>query len=135
MSGISYRTGNDLDLAEVIEVYRDSTLGERRPISDLPRFEAMLRNANLVVSAWSGEEMVGIARALSDFCYVTYLSDLAVKSKYQRLGIGKELIRQVRELGGNKTTLLLLAAPVAEKYYPHIGFKHHPQAWLLEPGS
>ena len=59
MSGISYRTGNDLDLAEVIEVYRDSTLGERRPVSDLPRFEAMLRNANLVVSAWSGAEMVG----------------------------------------------------------------------------
>jgi len=79
--------------------------------------------------------LVGISRALSDFCYVTYLSDLAVRVSHQKKGLGRELIRRTRAAGGSKTTLLLLAAPAAEEYYPHIGFQHHPQAWLLNPGD
>jgi GNAT superfamily N-acetyltransferase len=132
---ITCKTGNDLNLDEVIELYRASTLGERRPVDDRERMGAMLKNANLVVSAWDGDLLVGIARALSDFCYITYLSDLAVRVSHQRKGIGRELIRRTQEAGGAKTLLLLLAAPAAEKYYPHVGFTQHPQAWLLHPGD
>ena len=132
---IHYKTGNDLDLDAVLELYRASTLGERRPINDRPRMAAMLKNASLVVSAWDGDLLVGIARALSDFSYVTYLSDLAVRVSHQRRGIGKELMRRTQSAGGAKTMVLLLAAPAAEKYYPHVGFTHHPQAWLLQPGD
>jgi predicted N-acetyltransferase YhbS len=128
---ITYRLGNDLPLEDVLAVYRESGLGERRPIEDHARFAAMLRNANLVVTAWAGSEMVGVARSITDWVYVTYLADLAVKISYQRQGIGKELIRRTREACGPATMLLLLAAPAAEKYYPHIGFEHHHQAWLL----
>ena len=132
---VTYREGNDLDVDAVIELYQASTLGLRRPVDDRKRMAAMLRNANLVVTAWDGELMVGIARSLSDFSYVTYMSDLAVRESYQRHGIGKELIRRTQMVGGPKTTLLLLAAPAAEQYYPRIGFTHHPQAWLLREGE
>ena len=131
LSMITYKTGNDLDLDAVIELYRASTLGERRPIEDRERMGSMLKNANLVITAWDGGLLVGISRSLSDFCFITYLSDLAVRVSHQRIGIGKELIRRTQTAGGPKTTLLLLAAPAAEKYYPHVGFTHHPQAWLL----
>jgi predicted N-acetyltransferase YhbS len=116
----------------VIELYRESTLGERRPVDDRERMAAMLRNANLIVTAWDGDRMVGISRALSDYSFVTYLSDLAVRSSHQRQGIGKELIRRTQALAKG-AKLLLLAAPAAESYYPHIGFTHHPQAWMLGP--
>src|SRR5262245_38316707 len=76
---ITYRLGNDLDLDTVIDLYRDSTLGLRRPVDDRPRMKQMLERANLVVSAWDSDLMVGISRSLSDFCYATYLSDLAVR--------------------------------------------------------
>jgi predicted N-acetyltransferase YhbS len=132
---IEYRIGNKLDLDAVIELYRASTLGERRPIGDRERMRQMLDNANLVITAWDDQLLVGISRALSDFTYVTYLSDLAVLVSHQRLGIGKELVRKTQEAGGSRTTILLLAAPAAESYYPHIGFTHHPQAWLLRPGD
>lgn len=132
---MEYRVGNDLDLEEVRDLYRASTLGRRRPVEDAERMEAMLRNANLVVTAWDGDLLVGIVRCLSDFAYVTYISDLAVRASHQRQGIGKELLRRVRELSGPKTTLLLLAAPAAEGYYPRIGFRHHPQAWVLREGD
>jgi predicted N-acetyltransferase YhbS len=130
---IRYQTGNDLNLDALIELYRASTLGERRPVDDRERMASMLRHANLVVTAWDGELLVGISRALSDFSFVTYLSDLAVRASHQKQGIGKELIRRTQALGGKQAKLLLLAAPAAEPYYPHIGFTHHPQAWQLAP--
>jgi GNAT superfamily N-acetyltransferase len=130
---IRYRSGNDLELDAVVDLYRASTLGERRPVDDRERMAAMLRHATLVVTAWDGELLVGISRALSDFSFVTYLSDLAVRASHQKQGIGKELIRRTQALAGKHTKLILLAAPAAEQYYPHVGFTHHPQAWMLGP--
>ena len=132
---INYRLGNDLDLEQVIDVYRASTLGERRPVDDRGRMAAMLRNANLVVSAWDGELLVGISRAMTDFAYVTYLSDLAVRVSHQKMGIGKELIRITQREGGPDAYIILLAAPKAVDYYPHIGFVAHNSAWILRPGE
>jgi GNAT superfamily N-acetyltransferase len=130
---IRYRKGNNLALDAFIELYHASTLGERRPVADRARMAAMLAHANLVITAWDGDLMVGIARSLSDFCYITYLSDLAVRLEYQRQGIGRELIRRTQLASGPETKLVLLAAPGAVDYYPHIGFQQHPSAWLLAP--
>ena len=82
---------------------------------------AMLEQANLVVSAWDGELMVGVSRSVTDFVYCTYLSDLAVRVSHQRQGIGKELMRRTQKAGGS-ATVLLFAAPAAVDYYPHVGF-------------
>ena len=127
---IEYKVGNNLDLDEVIELYRASTLGERRPVGERDRMQKMLQHANLVITAWDGGLMVGIARSLTDFAYCTYLSDLAVRLSHQRQGIGKELVRRTREEAG-PAKIILLAAPKAVDYYPHIGFTHHPHAWIL----
>ena len=131
MSTIDYRIGNDLDLSEVIELYNASTLGERRPTADRDRMAAMLRHANLVVTAWHAQTLVGLARTLTDFAYVGYLADLAVHADYQRRGIGRGLIARTRAEMGPKSTLILLAAPKAANYYPHIGFTRHESAWVL----
>jgi predicted N-acetyltransferase YhbS len=128
---IQYRIGGDLELDQVLELYRASTLGERRPVNDPERFAGMLKHANLTITAWDDEQMVGISRSLTDFHYITYLADLAVRVSHQKRGIGKELMRLTQIHGGPQTTLLLLAAPAAEKYYPHVGFTHAPNAWLL----
>ncbi len=133
---IEYRsaTGNDLDLDEVIDVYVDSTLGERRPVDDRERMAGMLRHANLVITAWEGDRIVGIARSVSDFHYATYLSDLAVRLSHQKQGIGLELMRKTRD-AAPQATLILLAAPAAVGYYPRVGFTQHQSAWILRPGE
>lgn len=131
MTEIQYRYGNDLNLDEVIELYRASTLGERRPIDDRRIMSDMLANANLVVTAWDAALLVGIARTLTDFSYVGYLSDLAVRESHWSQGIGKELIRKTRERMGPRSMLVLLAAPKAVDYYPKIGFTEHNSAWTL----
>jgi len=131
MRDIEYRYGNDLNLDQVIELYNASTLGERRPVDDRRIMTDMLRHANLVVTAWDGDLLVGLGRTLSDFSYVGYLADLAVRLSHQRRGIGVELIRKTRERMGPRSLLVLLAAPKAVEYYPKIGFTRHDSAWTL----
>ncbi len=131
---ITYRTGNDIDLDEMIEVYIDSTLGERRPVAERDRMAGMLEGANLVITAWDGESMVGISRSVTDWVFCTYLSDLAVRLDYQGRGIGKELIRLTR-VATPEALLLLLSAPKAVGYYPKIGMTQHDSAWVLWPGE
>ncbi len=132
---IEYRTGNKLDLDEVLDLYRASTLAERRPVDDRARFAAMIENANLVITAWDGPLMVGISRSLTDFSHFTYLADLAVRVSHQKQGIGRELMRLTQVQGGPKTSILLLAAPAAADYYPRVGFSPAPRAWLLNAGQ
>lgn len=138
---IRYQTGNSLDLDQVIELYRASTLGERRPVDDRERMGKMLANANLVITAWEDDAglkeatLVGIARSVTDFCYTTYLADLAVRASHQRQGIGRELIRRTQDACSPETRLVLLSAPKAVTYYPHVGFSRHEQCWQLLPGE
>jgi GNAT superfamily N-acetyltransferase len=127
---ISYRDDTRPGLEQAVELYRLSTLGERRPIEDRVRFATMLEHANLIVTAWDGDLLVGISRSVTDFGWTTYLADLAVRVSHQRCGIGRELIRRT-QAAAPQAKLLLLAAPAAEKYYPHMGFQNFPQAWML----
>jgi len=129
-----YRTGNDLDLDQVIDLYVASTLGERRPVDDRDRMQRMLANANLVITAWDGEQLVGIARSVTDGVYCTYLSDLAVRLSHQRAGIGMELMR-LTQAAAPQAMLILLAAPKAVDYYPHVGFTRHESCWIVRPGE
>jgi len=131
MSTIDFRLGNELNLDQVIELYNASGLGERRPVDDRRIMSDMLRHANLVITAWDGELLVGIARTLTDFSYVGYLADLAVRLSHQRRGIGIELIRKTRQKMGAHSMLVLLAAPKAADYYPKIGLTKHEGAWTL----
>ena len=135
MNNITYRYGNDLAVESVIELYNASGLGERRPVDDPAIFAEMLRHGNLTVSAWDGNFLVGISRTLTDFSYVGYLSDLAVRKSHQKLGIGVELIQKTRDKMGPRSMLVLLSAPQAVEYYPRIGFTQHPSAWVLRAGE
>lgn len=129
---IVYRDDVRPALEQAVDLYRASTLGERRPIEDRERFAAMLAHANLTITAWQGDLLIGISRCITDFVWTTYLADLAVRVSHQRRGIGKELMRRT-QAAAPQAKLLLLAAPAAEKYYPHVGFEHMPQAWWLKP--
>ena len=131
---ITYRTGNDIDVDEMIELYVDSTLGERRPVDDRERMARMLEEADLVITAWDADLLVGISRCVTDWAYCNYLSDLAVRADYQGRGIGKELVRRSREATPS-ATVILLAAPKAVDYYPKIGMTRHESAWVLWPGE
>jgi predicted N-acetyltransferase YhbS len=129
---ITYRDKAQISAAQAIDLYIRSSLGERRPINNLQTFESMLKHANLTITAWDDDQLIGISRSLTDFSYVAYLADLAVDQKYQRQGIGKKLVDETKIRLGPDCMIVLLAAPKANDYYQHIGFEHNPRAWTLK---
>ncbi len=120
-----------LPVDEFIDVLVRSTLSERRPVGDRETMQSMLANADVVVTAREAGSLVGVSRAITDFSYCCYLSDLAVDASYQRQGIGRQLVRRTHEAAGLGTMLILLAAPKAQSYYPHIGMQCHDSCWIL----
>jgi len=128
---IEYRDNASLSAEEAIDLFRRSTLSERRPVGRPDIFEGMLKNASLVITSWDGSRLVGIARTLTDFSYVAYLADLAVDAEYQKRGIGKRLIEETRRRLAPECMIVLLAAPKANDYYARLGFEHNPRAWML----
>src|SRR4051812_43366123 len=115
---VVYQLEPGLSALEFIDVLVRSTLGQRRPIHDEKVIAAMLANADVIVTARVAGLLVGVSRAITDFAFCTYLSDLAVDQAYQRQGIGRELIRRTHEAAGTHAKLILLAAPAARDYYP-----------------
>lgn len=127
---ITYRTDAIVTAAAVADVFRSS--GIRRPIDDLQRIQRMIDNADVMLTAWDGDRLVGVARTLTDWTYCAYLSDLAVRAEYQRRGIGKELMARLRAALGPEVMLLLLSAPNAMSYYPHTGYTLAENAWMIQ---
>ncbi len=130
---VEYQLEPELTVAEFIAVLESSTLAERRPVRDQAVMEKMLRQADIILTARHQGALIGVSRALTDFSFCTYLSDLAVAESHQRLGIGRELLRRTHVAAGLQTRLILLAAPKAVAYYPHIGMKRHESCWMFEP--
>ena len=131
MPTVDYAIEPDLQMQEFIDVLRRSTLAQRRPVDDVETIRAMLKNANVIVTARVEGQLIGVSRAITDFSYCTYLSDLAVDETWQRRGVGRELIYRTHEAAGLKTTLILLAAPKSRTYYPHIGMSQHDSCWII----
>jgi GNAT superfamily N-acetyltransferase len=131
---IEYRDDARISVDQAIDLYQRSSLGDRRPVDRPDIFEGMIQNANLLVTAWQGNILLGIARTLTDFTYVAYLADLAVDRQYQRQGIGQRLIAETKQRLKPECMIVLLAAPQANSYYPKLGFEPHPRAWVLWGG-
>lgn len=129
---IRYEINVPISIDQFIDILKRSGLAERRPVNDRQCILGMLEHGNLLVTAWQGEILVGVARSLTDFHYVYYLSDLAVDQAYQQQGIGKHLQHLTQQQLGSHGKVILLAAPAAHAYYQHIGYALHPRCWLLE---
>lgn len=132
---ITYSQNTKISAEQFIDLLKRSTLDARRPVDDRERIQSMLDHANIVITAWSHETLVGVSRALSDFSYCCYLSDLAVDVSFQKQGIGKRLIDETHMVSGLSTMLILLAAPAATEYYPKIGMEKFPDCFVIRRKS
>jgi predicted N-acetyltransferase YhbS len=128
---IAYQLEPDLTPGEFVDVLIRSTLAERRPVDKPDLIATMLAQADIIVTARAEGLLVGVSRAISDFAYCVYLSDLAVDVARQQQGIGRELIRRTHEAAGLHTHLILVAAPKARTYYGHIGMDPHDSCWII----
>lgn len=129
-SEIAYRSDLSITAEQFIDLLNRSTLAERRPVGDQQRIQRMLDHGNVLITAWHNDLLVGVSRALTDFAFCCYLSDLAVDEKFQHKGIGKKLIDLTHEVSGDQTMLLLLAAPAAREYYPKVNMERFEHCFV-----
>jgi GNAT superfamily N-acetyltransferase len=122
------REGLDgLTPAKVATLYRRAPL--LRPTDDPARLRQSLEAASLLVAAWSGDHLVGLARVLTDGVQVSYLCDLAVEPDVQGLGVGKTLVERVLELCAG-TELVLRDSSLSAGFYERLGFERVENAWV-----
>ena len=129
---IHYKDDKVQRAEDVAEVFRTS--GMKRPYEDVDRIGRMIEHCDVLITAWDGDTMVGVARAITDYSYCCYLSDLAVDQAYQKQGIGKALVARVQQVIGEECSLVLLSSPGAVSYYPQLGFEKSERAYVISRG-
>ena len=126
-SEIQIREGLEgLTPGRIAVLYRRAPL--LRPVSDPEKVWTMFERASLVLTAWKGSRLVGIARVLSDSVLYSYLVDLAVEPDVQGLGIGRLLVRSVLDRCQN--TDLLVRGNLG-RLFRHEGLDVVTDAWAV----
>ncbi|MEM8546564.1 MAG: GNAT family N-acetyltransferase [Pseudomonadota bacterium] len=127
---ITYTDEEPIDTDQFLSLLHRSGLAERRPVDSRKTIASMVLNADVLMTAWEGDDLIGIARSVTDFAYCCYLSDLAVDQRLQKQGVGEELMRRTAARLAPDCQIILLAAPAAAAYYPAQGFSPHDSCWI-----
>lgn len=112
------RDASGIDWSAVQELYSLAGLGGRQGDKVRRAFE----RSDLVVFAFEGSVLVGLARALTDFEYHASVYDVAVHPDHQRRGIGRKMLEEL--LGSLKVWRVLLVADAdVTPFYARLGFQ------------
>jgi N-acetylglutamate synthase-like GNAT family acetyltransferase len=130
-SEIIYRTDITPDIDDIINLYGASGYFPIVDKSDRKRIEMLHNNAQIIVTAWHQGLLVGLARAISDFCYCCSLSDLCVDNDYQRKGIGRVLVETTKMKAGSACKLILDSSISSMGFYKKIGMQHIDSAFVI----
>ncbi len=76
------------------------------------------------VGAFSGSELIGMGRALSDGISDAYIQDVVVLKNYRRAGIGNKIIEKIIQflLARRIGWIGLIAEPGTQQFYRELGF-------------
>lgn len=129
---VLYRHDRRPEADVIAQLYRSAPLN--RPVDDVPRIAAMYATANVVITAWSGERLVGILRGWTDGAYDGYICDLAIAPDLQKAGVGRGLLNELQSFGP-QVQWILRASKIAEHYYAHLGWQKIENGWYFARSS
>lgn len=87
------------------------------------RLEKAINNSSTVISAWCGEQLVGLVNALDDGELTAYAHYLLVNPIYHGMGIGKSLVERLKQKYSGYLYLLLIAEDKKNlAFYEKYGF-------------
>jgi len=132
---IIYKTQKDLPCQQLYQLFlavgwaaEDTTTPDM-----LKNFNVGFLHSTFVFSAWSGEQLVGCVRVLSDLHFRSIILDLAVLPEFQHKGIGKELVQRCRNTCPHSEWLVQTDA--AKGFYEKIGFIESHDDFLRIPSK
>lgn len=121
-AGITFISNTLPPLGELLHLY--DAVGWSAYTKDPARLQRSLNGSAHVVCARADEALVGLTRIVSDFGTLVYVQDVLVDPRWQRRGIGAELIRCVLEPFDDirQTVLLTDDDPALAAFYASLGF-------------
>ena len=129
---ITYSRQRDISIEQVIPIYKLNGWSSAQKPDALHK---ALLNSHSLISAWNNEQLVGIANAISDGFLVVYYPHLLVHPDYQQQGIGKELMRLLREKYSKMHMHMLVADSEVVRFYQKCGFTRAGETepmWIYE---
>ena len=97
------------------------------------RLKKALDHCETVITAWSDDRLVGLVNAIDDSELTAYVHYLCVNPEYQGMGIGRELLRRIKEKYRDYLYIILIAEnePLI-KYYRKNGFELIEGRYVME---
>lgn len=108
---------------ELVTLYE--AVGWTTYTADPATLEAAVQGSTRVVTARYGDELLGLARVVSDGASIAYLQDVLVHPALQREGVGRSLVRAAFEPFQHCRQKVLLTddEPRQAAFYQSLGFE------------
>jgi len=120
MKNIEYKSIKDFSEKELKELF----LSVDWSSGNYPdKLVIAMKNSSSVFTAWDNNKLVGLVNVLSDGIMTAYVHYLLIMPEYQRIGIGKKLIKMVSENYNDYLRIVLIAYDKEIEFYKHCGFE------------
>ncbi len=126
---LNYLINGPVEPKEILALLSNG--GFPRPLDDPERTRKMLENGTFYVTVRDDSNLVGWVRVLTDYVYYGLVTEVAVAPSHKGQGIGKEMLRIVREVATPQATLVLTSSEEGESFYAHLGWQRAERAYRL----
>ena len=110
----------EIEQKDIIALYKANNWSSVEKPTEL--FNALL-NSHSLITAWSGDKLIGLGNAISDGYLVVYYPHLLVHPNYHGKGIGKMIVDKMQEKYKHFHMQMLTADGKAIDFYQKMGFE------------
>jgi len=130
LKDIKFRTTKNIEKEKLLALYSDAGWSAYTSRPDL--IKKAVGNSLYILTAWEGEKLIGMLRAVGDGLTIIYIQDLILLKKYKRKGIGSLMLKKILEKYSNVRQIVLLTDSDKEliTFYERSGFKRTDRSGL-----
>lgn len=116
---IRFSEQRDIPVEKLVSLYEANGWSSAKKPALLQK---ALSNSATLISAWIGDELIGIGNAITDGYLVVYYPHMLVHPKYQGQGVGSEMMKRMIERYRGFHQHMLVADGRAIDFYKKCGF-------------
>lgn len=119
---ITITTEREIGADELHQLY--TSVGWSAYTKDRDALAAAVANSTYAVMAWAEDQLIGLARGLSDDVSVFYLQDILVRPEWQHQGVGRSLIQNCLSRFAHVRQKVLLTDDLSaqHRFYESMGY-------------
>jgi len=113
--------------SELLMLYKNAGWWEERKEQDI---EEMLKQ-DMSIGVWNDNNLIGIARAVSDGKFRAYIEDVVIHNEFQKTGMGTKLVSKLLDELSHIDTISLFCGEDLISFYEKHTFKLSQSQYVL----